>query len=501
MNDLLTIARLHKLEQAAALTKQRRRAAQPDTLKQFRVLYRNDPGAFIYDCFRWDENKTPADYQLEIAYDLARHKREAVRGCHGLGKTAIAAWITLWFALTRDGDSDWKAPTTASNWRQLTKYLWPEIHKWARRIRWDIVGRAPFDERLELQTLNLKLSTGEAFAVASDNAGYIEGAHADSILYIFDEAKLIPSATFDAAEGAFSGAGANALNEAFALAISTPGETVGRFYDIHQRRPGLLDWKTRHVTIQEAIAAGRVGLEWVENRRAQWGETSAIYQNRVLGEFADSAENALIPLSWVEKAHNRYANVIDSVTDETPRAYGLDVARYGEDKTALAELAANILIQITYWAKQSTMITTGAVAARLGLDTESPIAIDTIGVGAGVFDRLEELGYNVESVNVAERTDLTDSTGENSFPNLRSAILWAVREALDPDNIAPLALPDDDILTGDLTAPTWKHTSRGQIVIETKEETKKKIERSPDALDALALAIYAQTPRIWAGVW
>lgn len=210
--------------------------------------------------------------------------RTSVRGPHGLGKTALASWVLLWFALTRDG-RDWKVITTASRWRQLTIYLWPEVHKWSRRLRWDLIGRPPFNERSELQTLSLKLMTGAASAVASDNPASIEGAHADYLLYIFDESKEIQAGTFDAAEGAFSNVGNVAGNEALALAISTPGEPQGRFYEIQARKPGYEDWQVRRVSLEEVIQAGRVGPEWAEQRKQQWGEKSAVYQNKVLGEF------------------------------------------------------------------------------------------------------------------------------------------------------------------------------------------------------------------------
>ncbi len=219
------------------------------------LAYRNDPVGFAHDCIAWPDGKALASYQAEILAALATHHRAAARGPHGLGKTALAAIAVLWFALTREAaGEDWKIPTTAGAWRQLTKYLWPEIHKWARKVRWETVGRDPFSPS-ELLTLNLKLPHGEAFAVASNSAELIEGAHADGLLYLFDEAKAIPASTFDAAEGAFSGAGRDTGQEAFALAISTPGEPQGRFYDMHRRRPGFEDWFVRHVTLEEAMRA------------------------------------------------------------------------------------------------------------------------------------------------------------------------------------------------------------------------------------------------------
>jgi len=105
--------------------------------------YADDPQAFARECIAWPQGESLADYQEEILANLALHRREAVRGPHGLGKTALAAICVHWFALTRDG-TDWKILTTASVWRQLTVYLWPEIHKWARRLRWEVIGRQPY---------------------------------------------------------------------------------------------------------------------------------------------------------------------------------------------------------------------------------------------------------------------------------------------------------------------------------------------------------------------
>src|SRR3972149_5152792 len=87
--------------------------------------------------------------------------------------------------------------------------------------------------RPELLTPTPRLATGEAFALASDEAANMEGAHADHLMYVYDEAKVVPDDTWDATEGAFAGTG-----EALALAISTPGPPLGRFYDIYVSKPG-----------------------------------------------------------------------------------------------------------------------------------------------------------------------------------------------------------------------------------------------------------------------
>jgi hypothetical protein len=425
----------------------------------------------------------PTPYQKDILRALVEKKRVAVRGPHGLGKTTIAAWVVLW-AIT-SFDTDVKVPTTASAWRQLTFYLWPEVRKWAAKADWKQLG-LNVRRGKELLDLSLKLPDKEAFAVASDNAALIEGAHATTLVYVFDEAKAIPNDTWDAAEGAFS------AGNCYALAISTPGEPSGRFYDIHARKPGFEDWYTRHVTVDEAIAAGRISQEWVDQRARQWGKKSAVFQNRVLGEFDASGEDNVIPLAWVELANKRFYECDGKGSGET--TYGVDVARYGEDQTAIARLVGRVLEAIEYHAKQSTMQTAGRVAAIV--PKTAATGVDVIGVGAGVYDRLQEQKFAVRAVNVSEKTDIKTADGKQGFYNLRSALWWIAREALDPENPDAIALPPDDRLTGDLTAPLWTYTSDGKIRVESKDDIRARIGRSTDAGDAFMLALYVATHRI-----
>ena len=393
-----------------------------------------------------------------------------------MGKTALAAWIVLWFALTRDGE-DWKIPTTASAWRQLTKFLWPEIKKWARRLDWKKIGRQPFDERTELLSLSIKLSTGEAFALASDNSAMIEGAHAQNLLYVFDESKTIPADTWDSAEGAFS------TGDAYWLAISTPGEPQGRFYDIHRRAPGYDDWWVRHVSLDEAIEAGRINPEWAEQRKRQWGESSAAYQNRVMGEFATSDEDTIISLAKVEAANERWYALQESGEWEPFTCVGVDVGR-GGDKSKFALRFGNAIKELREDTGKDTMVVAGKTVGILRKYGGKAV-VDVIGVGAGVVDYLRNQGHDVEPFNASEGTDQTDASGEMKFKNMRSYAWWNMRELLEGE---PIALPPSDTLTGDLTAPKWKVMAGGRIQVESKEDIKGRIGRSTDDGDAVIMA-------------
>ncbi|GAB2331732.1 hypothetical protein [Streptomyces variabilis] len=466
------------------------------TAERTRWMY--DPATWAREVIDWGASGGLTDYQDDALTRLATRHRAAVRGPHGLGKSTTAATAVLWFASTREAAGiDWKVIITASAWRHLSVYLWPEIHKWARRLRWDVLGRAPFSDVSELLTLNLKLDHGAASAVASSKPELIEGAHADSLLYVIDEAKVVPDATWDAVEGAFSGGRTDGtLPEAFALAISTPGPPAGRFYDIHARKPGLEDWDVRHVTLEEAIAAGRISRQWAEQRARQWGRDSAMYANRVLGEFHASDEDSVIPLAWVEAAVERW-HVWDQAGRpplEGRRFTGVDVARAGSDSTILAHRCGPAVVELEAHDKEDTMRTTARVQAATGEAGEVIPVVDSMGVGGGVVDRLRELGVPVLAYTGAAKTNGRTRDGEWGFVSVRAAAYWRMRELLDPTHDTGIMLPPDDELLADLTAPTWDTTTGvpPKIRVEPKEDLVKRMGRSPDKGDAVVMAFAAE---------
>jgi hypothetical protein len=457
--------------------------------------YKYDRVAWARDCVLWRPGEGLTGYQEEILAALDEHHRVCVRGPHGIGKTAIDAFVVLHFATTRDVEQiDWKNPTVASAWRQLTHFLWPEIRKWARRLNWNNIGRDPFSIH-EMLKQNLKLRTGEAFAVASDDASAIEGAHADSILYLLDESKTIPPEVWDAIEGAFSGAGADTAAESFALANSTPGEPSGRFFDIQTRKPGYEDWHVIHVTLDDAIAAGRISREWADQRLRQWGAKSPVYRNRVLGEFAEQDRDSVIPLAWVEAAIERWqaAQVTEGFDKGQLRNVGIDVARSGDDKTVFARRYGVFYDELIVTEKQTTMDTAN-LAYPMVMAPGVWATVDVVGLGAGVVDRLRELKADAVAFNGAESTPMLDRSGEVGFLNKRAASWWNLREMLDPDNGDDLMLPPDDELIGDLTAPKWRMSAGGKIQIEKKEDVQKRIGRSPDRGDAVVYAAWPERP-------
>ena len=445
-------------------------------------LYLHHPVEFARNCIRWPKDEGLVAYQEETMQRLVDRRRAAVRGPHGLGKTTTNALVILWFAITREAARiDWKCVTTAGSWHQLEHYLWPEVHKWAARVDWGKLETTPWRPDRELLSLNIKLRHGSAFAAASTRVELIEGAHADHLLFVFDEAKAIRAETFDAAEGALNGNG-----EAYALTTSTPGEPQGRFYDIHSGKPGYADWWTRWVKKTEVIKAGRMSPVWAENRKTQWGFSSSVYQNRVEGDFWVTEEDVVIPLSWLEAANERWVEWRDSGGASQPgiSVFGMDVARGGADLTAVAKREGSVI----QWLRTWNIADTTKIAHRLrrNMKHQTDLAVvDVIGVGAGVVDVARSLNLNVIAFNASRRTRRKDRSGLFGFKNQRAAMWWMLREALDPAFDPTLAIPPDDDLTGDLTAPKWTIVG-DKIVVESKPDVKKRLGRSTDRGDAVA---------------
>jgi hypothetical protein len=494
--------------------------------------YLNDPVAWAHDCIRWPDKQdgspgglTP--YQEEGLNALAEHRRVAIRAPHGSAKSALASIAVWWMALTRDQCGlDWKIVTTAGRWHQLVHYLWPEIHKWAGKLRWDRIGRDPVRPSRELMKRELQLRHGLAFAVAVADPNAIEGAHADELLYVFDEAKLVSDAVFDAAEGAFSTAGIKTGTNAYALALSVPGEPVGRYYDICSRKFGTENWWVRWVRVEEAIAAGRVEADWVEQCARLWGEDSALYKNRCLGQFASAELDGIIPLAWVENANARWMDLFgDRLGDSTRRdpelgtpaimtldeplhVIGVDVARAGGDKSVFALRQGNAVLELRRDAFTDNLMLLAdkvAVIQDMHLTPEGKevkAVVDSDGLGVGVYDNLRTAGRNAVPFHGSAGTKRRDASGEIGFKNVRAAAWWNLREMLDPNAELEVALPPDDKLTGDLVSPRKRDISGSRVQVEEKAEIVKRLGRSPDDGDAVVMAYWESAGGIsWADVY
>ena len=188
-----------------------------------------------------------------------------------------------------------------------------------------------------------------------------------------------------------------------------------------------------------------------------------------------------------------------------PRTVGVDVARTGQDRTVLALRNGPVITELRRSVREDTMQTTGRVKAILDADSSCTAVVDVIGIGSGVVDRLREQHARVLAFNASRGSKARDSTREFGFANRRSEAHWALRTALDPSSDPDYCLPDDEMLLGDLSAPHWTVTSGGKIQVESKDDIRKRLGRSPDDGDAVVMAYvphladHVANARPWAG--
>lgn len=203
----------------------------------------------------------------------------------------------------------------------------------------------------------------------------------------------------------------------------------------------------------------------------------------------------LIPTEWVKAAMARWAEK-DNKGPMT--SIGFDVARGGQDKTTAARRHGN-------WFDK--MVTAPGIVTNDGptsaafiaplIRNGAPIAIDGIGIGTSALDFIKGLNLLVHAVIGSEKSGLKDKTGSLRFRNVRAEMYWRLREALDPTNEDPIALPLDAELQGDLCAVRYKVIQMGPdagIQIREKDEIREVLGRSPDKGDAVAMTFAAGIP-------
>jgi hypothetical protein len=209
------------------------------------------------------------------------------------------------------------------------------------------------------------------------------------------------------------------------------------------------------------------------------------------GDFAAGRaddEWQVIPSAWIKAAMERWAQ--PTATLPPVSSVGVDPSRGGDETTIAARRGWRYDELVTVKPDSSGVVTGGAAALRASevAGEDAPVHVDVIGIGASVLDHLDPLiGRRVVAVNGAEGSDAMDMTGKLPFVNRRAECWWRFREALSPDRAPRVALPPDPRLLADLCAPRYRLTSRG-LLIEDKEQIKKRLGRSPDRGDAVVLA-------------
>lgn len=448
-----------------------------DTLtpeQQTLLRLRNDPSLFVRQII----GAEPQRWQQQ-ALDLIRdNDRVSIVSGHGTGKTTYLSWLTLWWLTTRHPV---KIAMTANTANQLSDVLMAEVRNWCRQMH------PAFRDQLEFRTdkISLKGSADSACYLRvsrKEQPEALQGFHSPNMLFILDECSSIPDIIFEVGQGSLSTPGAKIVM------TGNPTRNSGFFFDSHNKNKHR--WSTMKVSCMDADT---VRPDFIDEMRDMYGEDSNQFRIRVLGEWALEDDDTIIPAHLVDAAFERD---VEPVTGQRP-VWGLDVARFGSDRTALAKRRGNTLVEpIKSWRDKDLMQICGIILQEYDAceydDRPSEILVDVIGLGAGVVDRLREMDFcTVRGINVAESA----SMGEK-YMRLRDELYFACREWLEAKDCS---MPFDETLRGELVAPRFKFQSNGKLKVESKDEMKRRGLRSPDLADALMLTFASNAARASGG--
>jgi phage terminase large subunit len=406
----------------------------------------------------------PEEWQKKALYAVRDNDRVAIRSGHGIGKTAFLSWLILWWVLTR---SPSRIACTANTSSQLSDILWAEVAKWHRCMPDGL------KELIEVTSAKVELTGQDSFAVARtarrETPEALQGFHSPNMLFLVDEASGVDNIIFEVGEGAMSTEGAKTVM------TGNPTRTSGYFYEAFNKMKD--SFFTMKVSSQDST---QVGPKFIEDMKVKYGEDSNIFRVRVLGEWPEADDDVVIPLHLLQSAADR-----DQVAaDTTPVVWGLDVARFGTDKSALCKRKGNVVTEpIKSWRNKDLMEMCGIILNEYETTTWSDrpveILIDSIGLGAGVVDRLTELDLPVRGINVAESASMGERYGR-----LRDELWFLGKEWFEARDCT---IPDQEELIDDLSKPRFSFLSNGKLKVEGKDEMKRRGLNSPDLADAFCL--------------
>jgi hypothetical protein len=452
------------------------------TFAEFNARYAGDAALFVREVF--DAIPDPWQERVLKKYD-ARNRRISIRSGHGVGKTTLLAWIIVHHLLFRIPQ---RTVCTAPTQDQLFGALANEVKKW-------VASLPPALQELvevKVEQVELKAAPYDSFVQyrvsRADKPEALAGVHAENVLLIGDEASGIPDPIFEAASGSMSG------ENATTILAGNPVRSSGLFYDTHHTQRGR--WETEHVSCEDC---SRVTPDFLEDMRLRYGERSNAYRVRVLGEFPLADDDTVIPFELMEAALKRDVGPLG-----VNSLWGLDVARFGPDASALAKRRGNVLEEpVRKWHGLDNMELVGRIVDeyRSCVAEQRPeeILVDAIGMGSGVADRLREMGLPARAINVSESPALG-----TQYRNLRAELWFKARDWLAKRDSN---LCGDQDLGAQLVSVKYKFTSNGKRQIESKDDIKKRGFQwgSPDLADAFVLtfasdaatAMLGNTQRDW----
>lgn len=404
--------------------------------------------------------------------------RLAIASGHGIGKTALVAWLILWFISTRPRP---QIVVTANTKNQLTTKTWRELAKWK-----EIAVHGHWFEHTGTQ-LKLKQRESTWFATAvpwsAANASAFAGTHEEHVLMIFDEASEIDRIIWETAEGAMTTPGA------MWFCFGNPTVNTGRFRECWTRFRKR--WITRNIDSRTAKMANRQQLdEWLED----YGIDSDFAKVRVLGQFPSAGTKQFIPSGVVDVARDRYSPEHPEHSDprqipvRVPKIMGVDVGSYGAAKNVIVRRhGQHMLSDITRFHEANHNSIAGRIATSINNWDPDIVFIDATGYGHGVYLILNQMGFDrVVPVYWGDRKQVVDPL---TYYNPRAEIWHRLANWLETAQI-----PNDQDLYEDLIAPELLYDAQMKMRLEPKDAMERRGIPSPDTADALALTFSQPVP-------
>jgi len=450
----------------------------------------DDPYQWVLFSFDWSHGDLagwdgPDEWQtafLKKLRDAIRNRapgeviKMAVKTGRGVGKTAMEAWLILWLMSTRPNFAGFGTANTAD---QLSDKLWRELALWHNRVinkDWFTWTATRFFHNDAKETWGV-----DALPWRENNPDALGGLHngGRGQAAIVDEGSGVPGTIYDVIEATMTDP------DSFVFVFGNPLRKTGRFYELftrfaHRWIPFTIDSRTSRVANQNSISQA------IED----YGLDSDYVRVSVLGEFPRTDSETLIPLPLIEMAQVRKTEG----NERYRPVYGLDVARFGDDRTVLVVRRHRKVEAVHTWRSLDLMQTVGRVKALWDDckpdDVPCAIMVDVIGIGAGVVDRLRELDgikHVVRPVNVSESPAV-----KSKFAKLRDEMYWKGREWFEGMNVEC----ENREIGAELADIMYSYTSLGQIKVEGKKDIKERLSRSPDVAEAFLLSLMAESKLI-----
>lgn len=377
--------------------------------------------------------------------------------------SAEVAWILLWACSTRPHIAGW---VTANTQAQLKSKTWRELAVWHKRAvnaHWFQWTATRFHHVDHPETWGI-----DALPWTEHNSESFAGLHAKYVLMIMDEASAIADKIWEVAEGAMT------TPRAMWFCFGNPTKTTGRFRECFGKYKHR--WRGRQIDSRTCKMTNKVKInEWLEDH----GEDSDFFRVRVRGQFPRLSTQQLVSSEHVEEARKRDLQ-IDAYIYQ-PLVMGVDVARFGSDESVITiRQGRKVWPQKLYHGLNNIQLAARVAEVYRGLDGPATILVDEVGVGAGVVDYLMSMGYPVIGVNAGAKAE-----DDKKYYNKRSEMWCRMRDWFEGSG----DIPDDPILSDQITALEYQYDLKERIKLERKEDLRDRLPElgSPDRADSLAL--------------